>query len=174
MALGSIDLLQYRGTAKYWSSPFQRRGTPWDRWEKRERQPAPCFNVLIRPHRLPDFRIQRAGVAERRSSAVFLFATKTTVVGLKTPTDVVDRHHEGASGIIAVDNSNNPIVEKEQSTKGSLSPQMPAERPSLPRISAGTVEVYNTNFKPVLVPVHFQPEASPRLCPVRHRPCSGN
>src|SRR5262249_33142930 len=90
--------------------------------------------------------------------AVFLFATEDgTIVGWSPG---VDRTH----AIIAVNNSNNPVVGQGAVYKGLAiaTDGGGTTRLYVTNFRAGTVEVYDTNFSPVLSPGAFTDPNLPR------------
>jgi uncharacterized protein (TIGR03118 family) len=87
-----------------------------------------------------------------------------------------DPKKAGTYGIIAVDNSNNPIVGQGAVYKGLAiaTDSGGTTRLYVTNFRAGTVEVYDTNFKPVLSPGAFTDPKLPRgYAPFNIVPVSG-
>ena len=116
-----------------------------------------------------DFQISgvTAGGVPTKARAVFLFATEDgTIVGWNPGVNPpgFDPTKAGTYGIIAVDNSNNPIVGEGAVYKGLAiaTDAGGTTRLYATNFRAGTVEVYDTNFKPVLVLGAFTDPKLPR------------
>jgi uncharacterized protein (TIGR03118 family) len=130
---------------------------------------------------LSDFQISgvtASGIATK-ARAVFLFATEDgTIVGWNPGVNPpgFDPKKAGNYGIVAVDNSNNPIVGEGAVYKGLAiaTDAGGTTRLYVTNFRAGTVEVYDTNFKPVLFPGAFTDPKLPRgYAPFNIAPVSG-
>ena len=116
-----------------------------------------------------DFQISgvTAGGVPTKARALFLFATEDgTIVGWNPGVNPLgfDPTKAGTYGIIAVDNSNIPIVGEGAVYKGLAiaTDAGGTTRLYATNFRAGTVEVYDTNFKPVLVLGAFTDPKLPR------------
>jgi uncharacterized protein (TIGR03118 family) len=130
---------------------------------------------------LSDFEISgvTASGISTKARAVFLFATEDgTIVGWNPGVNPpgFDPKKAGTYGIIAVDNSNNPIVGEGAVYKGLAiaTDAGGTTRLYVTNFRAGRVEVYDTNFKPVLFPGGFTDLKLPRgYAPFNIVPVSG-
>jgi len=124
------------------------------------------FNIDQAPS---DFQISgvTADGVSTKARAIFLFATEDgTIVGWNPGVNPpgFDPKKHGTYGIIAVDNSNNPIVGQGAVYKGLAiaTDAGGTTRLYVTNFRAGTVEVYDTNFKPVVSPGTFTDSTLPR------------
>jgi uncharacterized protein (TIGR03118 family) len=140
--------------------------TPLDRLGASGAPTGLVFNIDPAPQ---DFKISgftEAGMATS-ARAIFLFATEDgTIVGWNPGVNPLgfDPKKAGTYGIIAVDNSNNPIAGNGAVYKG-LAIATDASGKTLLYVTnfrAGTVEVYDTAFQPVVSPGAFADPELPR------------
>jgi len=140
--------------------------TPLDRLGASGAPTGLVFNIDPAPQ---DFKISgftKAGTATS-ARAIFLFATEDgTIVGWNPGVNPLgfDPKKAGTYGIIAVDNSNNPIAGNGAVYKG-LAIATDATRKTLLYVTnfrAGTVEVYDTAFQPAVSPGAFADPELPR------------
>jgi uncharacterized protein (TIGR03118 family) len=128
-----------------------------------------------------DFQISgvTAGGLPTKARAVFLFATEDgMIVGWNPGVNPLgfDPTKTGTYGIIAVNNSNNPVVGQGAVYKGLAiaTDAGGTTRLYVTNFRARTVEVYDTNFKPVLSPGAFTDSKLPRgYAPFNIVPVSG-